>query len=431
MIPCYQLPLPMQAVLGGVVILLSILALYGLVCACVLRMRKTEIVLFLLTALGALLLQQGLEDAQLLRPSTASHVLLAPWIGTLPAAVIVLLLLLLALMEAALLWRLRRWRYEQLTLFSIKECVDALPDGVCFFTEQGLPLLTNLQMSRLCAQLTGGGLVDTNAFLAALRSGEYPGQARLLRAGPNLAVELADGAVWEFRLSRHLVREVPVEQLLAFRMTEQYRLTRELTDRNRRLTAVGERLRQYGLELQSVIRNDEILTAKIQVHSDVGRVLLLLRTFLAQRAEQRDLSALLARWTFVVNVLSGETRTRQADTLEQFLSDAAGYGLTVAIDGTPPEGAAEHALFLRTARECLSNVKRHAPGARTLSILLREAEGRHVMTFTNDGAPPNAPVVEGGGLKNLRQMAENAGWTMTLESTPRFVLRLETAKEAD
>lgn len=431
MIPCYQLPLPMQAVLGGAVILLSILALYGLVCACVLQMRKRDLFLFLLTVLGVLLLQQGLEDAQSPHRFADPPLLFAPWVGALPAAVLVLLLFLLALVEAALLWRLRRWRYEQLTLFSIKECVDALPDGVCFFTEQGLLLLTNLQMSRLCAQLTGGGLVDANAFLAALRSGEYPGQARLLRADPTLVVELADGTVWEFRLSRHLVQGYPVEQLLAFRMTEQYRLIRELRDRNRRLAAVGERLRQYGKELQGVIRNDEILTAKIQVHSDVGRVLILLRTFLAQQKEARDLNALLARWTFVVNVLSGETRARQADTLEQFLSDAAGYGLTVSIDGTPPEGTTESALFLRTARECLSNVKRHAPGAHNLSIVLRETEGRHVMTFTNDGAPPKAPVVEGGGLKNLRQMAENAGWTMTLESTPRFVLRLETAKEAD
>lgn len=431
MMPYYQLPAWMQAAFGGAVILLSILALYGLVCACVLKMRKTTVLLLMLTALGTLLLQQGMEDAQHPRPFTGSQVLFAPFIGSLPTMVIALAVLLLALLEAYLLLKLRRWRYEQLTPFSIKECVDALPDGVCFFTGQGMPLLTNLQMCRLCAQITGRGLVDANAFLAVLRSGEYPEQTRLLRADPALAVELSDGTVWEFRLSRHIVRGYTVEQLLAFRMTEQYRLNRELTDRNRRLAAVGERLRQYGRELKGVIRNDEILTAKIQVHNDVGRVLILLRTFLAQKNEQRDAAALLARWTFVVNVLSGEERARQADTLEQIVADAESYGLRVEINGAPPEDATENALFLHTARECISNVKRHAPDGRCLSVTLREENGRRQMRFTNDGRPPEETVVEGGGLKNLRQMAENAGWTMTVESAPRFVLMLESEKEAE
>lgn len=431
MIPYYQLPVHTQAALGGAIILLSILALYGLVFACVLRTKKTTVFLLLLTVLGTLLLQQGMEDAQHPRPFEGEQILFAPFIGSMPAVVIIILMLLLAIAEVFLLLRLRAWRYEQLTPFSIKECVDALPDGVCFFTEQGLPLLTNLQMSRLCAQITGAGLVDANAFLSVLRSGEYSGRAQLLRDKPTIAVELADGTVWDFRLSRHAVREHTVEQLLAFRMTEQYRLTRELTDRNRRLEAVGRRLRQYNRELQDVIRNDEILTAKIQVHSDVGRVLILLRTFLAQKAEQRDLNALLARWTFVANVLSGEERARQADTLEQILADAEGYGLAVVIDGPPPEGKAESALFLSTARECISNVKRHAPGARSLSVTLRESDGGSKMIFTNDGEPPAETITEGGGLKNLRQMAENAGWTMTVESAPSFVLRLETCKEAD
>lgn len=428
MTPYYLIPGQWQVVFGGAAIVLSILALYGLVYACVLRMKKPTIVLFLLTATVTLLLQQGFEDAQL-RDTAGISCFFAPWVGRLPAAVNALFLAILALAEVILLRQLRRWRYGQLTPFSIKECVDALPDGICFFTEQGMPLLTNLQMSRLCAQITGSGLVDAQAFLVSLRSGTYVNRARLLRTEPTLAVELADGTVWEFRLSQHIVQGDTVEQLLAFRMTEQYRLNRELTDRNNRLAAVGERLRQYGRELHGVIRDDEILTARIQVHSDVGRVLILLRTFLAQKKEQRDTGALLALWMFVVNVLSGEERTRQADTLEQILSDAEAVGLTVMIEGIPPENEQANAVFLRAVRECISNVKRHAPDAHSLSITIRNENGRCAITFVNDGAPPNKAVVESGGLKNLRQMAENAGWIMTIKSAPQFMLQLE--KEAD
>ena len=51
------------------------------------------------------------------------------------------------------------------------------------------------------------------------------------------------------------------------------------------------------------------------------------------------------------------------------------------------------------------------------------------MILTNDGTPPSGPIVEGGGLGNLRRRVEEEGGTMTVESAPRFRLTIEMKRK--
>ena len=51
------------------------------------------------------------------------------------------------------------------------------------------------------------------------------------------------------------------------------------------------------------------------------------------------------------------------------------------------------------------------------------------MILTNDGTPPSGPIVEGGGLGNLRRRVEGEGGTMTVESAPRFRLTIEMKRK--
>lgn len=331
MIPFCQTPYHLYVLLGAATLLLSVLALYGLVCACALRADKRTLLSLALLSAALLLIQQLMEDTFF----SETQDKFAAAIGSVPLAVIVLTVVLIGAAEVFLLRRLRRWRFEQLTPVSVKECLDALPEGVCFFMETGQPMLVNMQMSRICTQITGSGLMDAACFIKTLHSGDYPTCARLLRTEPTAAVELPDKTVWEFRRSTHIVQGCTIEQLLALNVTEPYRLSLELTDRNRRLAGVGARLRSYSRELQTVIRDDEILSAKIHVHNDVGRVLLMLRTFLAQKPGERDLSRLLSRWSFVISVLSGDERSQHADILVAYLGsfpDLAFLTFAVAYD---------------------------------------------------------------------------------------------------
>ena len=50
--------------------------------------------------------------------------------------------------------------------------------------------------------------------------------------------------------------------------------------------------------------------------------------------------------------------------------------------------------------------------------------GVTVLTLTNDGRVPEAPIQEGGGRSGLRRRVEQASGQMTVESRPRFALTI-------
>ncbi len=50
--------------------------------------------------------------------------------------------------------------------------------------------------------------------------------------------------------------------------------------------------------------------------------------------------------------------------------------------------------------------------------------GVAVLTITNDGRVPEAPIQEGGGLSGLRRRVEQASGQMTVESRSRFALTI-------
>ena len=106
---------------------------------------------------------------------------------------------------------------------------------------------------------------------------------------------------------------------------------------------------------------------------------------------------------------------------------AASAGVQLEIHGRLPEESEYRQFFLVAASEALTNAVFHA-GARLLLVELTEAESQWTMRFTNDGAKPEKPITEGGGLGSLRRKAENIGASMTVDSMPEFVLTITGRK---
>ena len=74
--------------------------------------------------------------------------------------------------------------------------------------------------------------------------------------------------------------------------------------------------------------------------------------------------------------------------------------------------------------ECLTNAVKHAKG-KNLFVRVSNEGAQTVIALTNDGEPPAAPIVETGGLADLRKLAESRGVAMTVESAPEFCLKLK------
>ena len=522
-------PIPLQAALGLIAVLLLILASYALVNSFSLRLPPLYRLAATALFVSCFLLLNAISNVELPVLYQKPLPLLGRSFAQLPITTVAALLLLTGAVAVLLLLRLRRTRKSILTSQSIKESLDALPDGVCYASQDGLPLLVNLQMNRLCGELFGTELLNTHPFWQALQAGSFCENARLLHKEPNPAVQLPDGSVWDFHQQVLTLRDSPVLELTAYDITRLYRLNQKLSRRNQRLKLLGQRLHQFKQDLEQVTKDQEILNAKMKVHDQLGHSLLALRAYLAQPSQERDRQMLLTLWEQAVSSLSqpstdprpnkdprpdqnlqpdkdprsdqnpqpdqntrisvpkpgkkasakppssepsrrGASRLPTPDPLqggasklpaldplrggssnlldsaalrggssnlldseglpggrndwENFLTHAEALHIQVERSGPLPAPGLQRELLLAALRECLSNTAKHTDGNQ-LYVCLTYSSGYLTAEISNNGLPPEAPIRETGGLKNLRLQIEHCGGSMTIYSSPAFLLRAQ------
>ena len=314
-----------------------------------------------------------------------------------------------------------RYRSNTITRSSIKEGVDKISSGLCFYVAGGRLILCNSRMNALCHAIVGRDLQNAELFWQILSGGAVrPGVERLAFGSyPNF--RLPDGTVWTF------ARE-ELEgffQVTAANTTQQQALTDELRDKNLELAALNLRLRKYGENVDELARAKERLETKVRIHGELGQALLAARRYLVDESAQEPP---LDIWRRNIAMLRKEMEAKKSeDPLTILRKAAASAGVQLEIHGRLPEESEYRQFFLVAASEALTNAVFHA-GARLLLVELTEAESQWTMRFTNDGAKPEKPITEGGGLGSLRRKAENIGASMTVDSMPEFVLTITGRK---
>lgn len=346
-------------------------------------------------------------------------------IGVLPWTAVAAILVLIAAAEIFLLAALIKRRKKLLPESAVKESLDSLPDGVCIYAADGQPLLVNRQMQRISGELFDSEIMNVNRFQARLCKKAAENGASMIRTEPTVIAQTADGRVWDFHCRPLAVEKSELYELIAFDITEQYRLGAELRQRNERLKRVNERLRRFSEEMVTLTAEKELLNAKIDVHDNLGRSLLACRAYFLQEREKRSRKDLLSQWRYVFSIMKNETLPSCEGELPKKTADM--LGIAVEITGTLPENRTIRTAVVTAIGECLTNTANHAGGDK---VFVRICEDDTAVTaeLTNTGKPPSDEIRESGGLKNLRHIAEQAGGTMTIESTPRFLLRLEFRK---
>ena len=103
-------------------------------------------------------------------------------------------------------------------------------------------------------------------------------------------------------------------------------------------------------------------------------------------------------------------------------------GIDVQVSGALPLDDDPAIRIIHAAvREGMVNAVRHA-GADVLYVSLTAEPDWYDLTIASNGAPPQDPVVEGGGLSNLRNRVEASGGVMELVMNPRLELRVKVVR---
>ncbi|HEU4360065.1 MAG TPA: GAF domain-containing sensor histidine kinase [Mycobacterium sp.] len=195
---------------------------------------------------------------------------------------------------------------------------------------------------------------------------------------------------WQLATSQRRMHELDV-------MTDRDRIARDLHDH------VIQRLFAVGLALQGTIpraRSPEVRqrlsTAVDDLQTTIGEI----------RTTIFDLHG------------SSSTVTRLRQRLEAAIAQFAGSGLHTTIAFVGPLSVVEPALADHAeavVSEAVSNVVRHA-GATELTVQVKVEDELSIEVIDNGCGVPE--VTTRSGLANLRQRAEQAGGSFTLESAP-------------
>lgn len=301
----------------------------------------------------------------------------------------------------------------------IKAAIDNLPSGICFFDENGLPVLCNIVMHRLVFALTGRDLQLQSDLSSALE--RLPDNSTVTRDSE--AFLLPDGTAWQFQ--ERAIRDSSGKaytEYIAADVTELYARQRELKQSSAAQKRLAMYMRRITKNIVAITREEELLTMKMQVHGEVGWGLQALRQFYNNGcpAEQKD--EIVAGLKKVVGTLRGEIgHTDETGGFDELLQIAADIGVNIIIEGERPKNEDAEAILVAAIRECLTNMIYHAGGDRLAAVFSSTDSAAHIR-ITNNGTPPQKEIVEGGGLLSLRRRAEKAGGIMTVQSLPRFEL---------
>ena len=344
-----------------------------------------------------------------------------PWI------IVALVMVVIFAAEVLCLVAVNRAGRDKLSPGSVKESLDALPDGVCFFSEDGRILLSNRRMQHISSDITGIGILNGEKLWRCIEE-----KSVKTDVSDGLVILTSDSKVWNVRRSEIEAEGNRINEIVALDVTEQYELRRELEERNERLNSVNERLRIFSRDMSRLTAEKELLDAKIKVHDDLGRSLLAFRAYLTAEPSKRDRNKLLPLWRYVISVMKKETApSEEWDAIEK---TAESLHIQIEINGDLPAGLADlpvsgevRSAIMAAIRECLTNTARHAGGDRLFILIKCGADAPHGIRIeiTNNGRAPLVPIQEAGGLSNLRHMVERAGGIMTIESSPQFLLRLD------
>lgn len=320
---------------------------------------------------------------------------------------------------------------------AIKESMDNLPSGICFADSNGVIVLCNRQMHRLCHALMDHDLQGLNELRSALKA---PVTGVTPVDSDTNSVQFRDGTVWSFRESE--ITDATGKryiQVQALDVTALYEKRIELEQENRTLQETNQRAKRLYAELDRTVREEETFAMKMRVHDDVGMCLLTSRRALEENAPLAELREAGKIWKRVldrtVSKYDAVPREQPAQVsagaaLQELLTSAEGIGVRIHLDGDLPKESASAYLLITAMRECATNIVRHAGGSEMTVRLWTDNNGT-TARITNNGMRPQGKIVEGGGLSGLRRRVESAGGTMRVESRPEFALTVTLPREED
>ncbi len=309
----------------------------------------------------------------------------------------------------------------------VKEGFDRLPVAICFFDSNGIVRLVNHRMLSLMNFLRRDGIQTLSEISYALK---FPPENICCLNSQLHIYSFPDGKIMRFEQEQITIEsEIKYIQITATDVTELISQQAELKSENEKLAEANDRMRRLFDQIPEIIREEETLEMKMQVHDAIGHSILASRRALLHKSELNELKNAANLWEQSISVLYRSNQIREdLESLEIEIDRARGIGVKVLINGEISKESKFLSIFSLAIRESASNCARHAKGSE-LYVCFQHESGFERLIITNNGMSPKEEIREGGGLSLLRYHVKKEGGNMKIQSLPCFELLIDLPEQ--
>lgn len=388
-----------NGLIGAWLLLLLWLFIFLIAVNIYMKQKRIDIVLIATAIITYVLLQHHMRNNE----------------ASIPRYILIIVCIVLSMLGIYRVCQAYIWQREHITNLSVKQAVDKIPFGICYYNKMGRILLINKAMTDLCEEITGEPVQNGHkTFEKILSLGtviHMPGERAL--------------SVYS---DKCIIDSEEVELVTIFDISEEYKKTNILMQKEDELKEINEKLTSYNKEMVSVIALREVLNAKVKIHDELGSSLLATKKYLLRGGTTEERTRLIEGLRNNVRFLRQESEEAVYDEYEMIMNTAADIGMQVDIKGELPDDEYNRHIVATAMHECLTNTIRHA-GGDTLFVEVSNIADTYRIVYTNNGAVPDSPISEKGGLNSLRNLVEQAGGTMQITVAKQYTLIIELPKE--
>ncbi|MBQ9530900.1 MAG: hypothetical protein IJR70_02395 [Eubacterium sp.] len=326
-----------------------------------------------------------------------------------PTAYLLIAFVALTIASAVLFLRNIKFDRTFITPGTIKLYLDKVPCGICCWRENGRILFSNVCINELCMEVSSTPLLNGNHFNETVKDG-------ILKIGDK---------VWRFVCNEIELDGEKLREMIASDITDENAKTEALKNDNARISQLNRELQDYYISIDESVKRTEILQAKMNIHDEMNRLMLL--TVSCDKEDVKKLDKVFSLWEQNSLLLCMEADKKASNQKSESLNALAkSLGINLKWDMMIPKTLTDEQkeLFFFTSQEALINAVKHA-AAKEMTISAESGEGEVVFRFTNNGKIPTSEIHYEGGLANIEYLAGKQGATVSVELSEAFTLVLQ------
>lgn len=304
------------------------------------------------------------------------------------------------------------WKEKHITPMSVKDSIDMLHAGLCYWEDGGRIILSNKKMDELCLAISGEMLLNGEKFLDCLESECIP---------------MSDGTIKYFFHNQVEFEDKQIQELIAVDVTELYKKNELLEQETISLQKMNESLRKYNQNIVETVRKQEILDAKVYIHDEMNRLMLVTTSNAETPLGEEEFREILTLWRNNAILLGSESDKARVNTnISEINQLAELLGIQLIWQGESPEVIPDtiREVFIMVAREAIANAVKHAE-AKEITIGINRNGEKLSVEISNDGKLPTDEITLGGGLSNIKRMVEEKKGQFRVEINEHFNMILD------